>query len=252
MTVAEIKERYLIEFTNDEPVNFCGLVIYPILLKNYYDFCIYSNVLTIEKNSTNDPKIISMQYLEYLITLCVKDEKDDDGNIFYYFYKIISMVLRKDEIDLKVRFDEKKKIYIEIEGNKINKKDFDTLRKIILCMNIPEYNDDYINPDLKADLELYNKVKNSGKNYVTFEKEMMATSVISGTSFNELLNMSIRKYFILKEMQQKILEYKINRQAEMSGFVEFKEPIPHYLEEQKKDMFNSMLDYGSFKNKIQQ
>ena len=60
MTVAEIKERYLIEFTNDEPINFCGLVIYPILLKNYYDFCIYSNVLTIEKNSTNDPKIISM------------------------------------------------------------------------------------------------------------------------------------------------------------------------------------------------
>lgn len=42
---------------------------------------------------------------------------------------------------------------IIVDGVEINKDDFDILRKIVPYQNMPDYDDEYIDPDLKADLE---------------------------------------------------------------------------------------------------
>ena len=40
-----------------------------------------------------------------------------------------------------------------VDGIEITSDDFDLLRKVIAYQNMPDYDDEYIDPDLKADLE---------------------------------------------------------------------------------------------------
>ena len=58
--------KYEKEFTNDEPVNFKGLMIYPVKMRDYFKYNICSQVLDIDKNSIPDEKVISMSYLDFL------------------------------------------------------------------------------------------------------------------------------------------------------------------------------------------
>ena len=51
-------------------------------------------------------------------------------------------------------------------------------------------------------------------------------------------------------MANTILHYKIMKTASMSGFVEFKQPITHYLYEPEEDIMSSMMDSDALKNKI--
>ena len=69
----------------------------------------------------------------------------------------------------------------------------------------------------------------------------------SGISLNDIYSMPIRKFIIMLEMESKYTFYKIFKQAEMSGMVEFKQDIPYYLDE---TVTTVGIDYDSFKNKI--
>ncbi len=62
--------------------------------------------------------------------------------------------------------------------------------------------------------------------------------------------MTIRKFFIALEMIDKKLHYTILKQASLSGFVEFKQEITHYLVEDNRSIGDSVVDYSQFQNKI--
>ena len=62
--------------------------------------------------------------------------------------------------------------------------------------------------------------------------------------------MTIRKFDIALELIDKKLHYTIAKQASLSGFVEFKQEITHYLIEDNKGIDDSVVDYSQFKNKL--
>ena len=64
---------------NDEPVElFDGLVLHPVKMRDYITFNVCSSILKINKNSTNDPKVISMSYLDYIIYLMQMEEREKE------------------------------------------------------------------------------------------------------------------------------------------------------------------------------
>ena len=235
---------------NDEPVElFPNLFIYPVQMKNYIKFLVNSSVFKIEKNKIKDPKIISMSYLEYLIHLIESQDKKESTVVTYMLYNIISLILRDENVDISYK-KEKNKYYFIINNVKLNKDDFEKLRYFVLYQNIPDYKEEYINPDLENDLALADEIRNRGKHPCSIEKEEMAVVISSSLTLNDVRELTIRKFFIALEMINKKMEYIMLKTASLSGFVEFKEEILHYLVEKDTSLEDSVIDYQQFKNKI--
>lgn len=240
---------------NDEPVElFDGLVLHPVKMRDYITFNVCSSILKINKNSTNDPKVISMSYLDYIIYLMQMEEREKEPgkpNINEMFLEcLILLVTNKDGAEIRYGVDGKKKSFIEINGVVLHKKEFDKFRKFILVQNIPDYKEEYINPELEADLKKADEIRNKGKTPCDIEKQMMAVVIGSSLTLEEVKEMTIRKFFIALEMIDKKLHYTILKQASLSGFVEFKQEITHYLVEDNRSIGDSVVDYSQFQNKI--
>ena len=80
-----------IYFTHDEPIPFKGdLFIYPVLVKDYYQFYSLIDIFTVEKNEDKTGIGIAMTNLDYLIHMT----KSDYPNHEIVIRKIISMFVR--------------------------------------------------------------------------------------------------------------------------------------------------------------
>ena len=68
-----------IYFTHDEPIPFKGdLLIYPVLVKDYYQFYSLIDIFTVEKNEDKTGIGISMTNLDYLIHMTKSDFPDHE------------------------------------------------------------------------------------------------------------------------------------------------------------------------------
>lgn len=109
-------------------------------------------------------------------------------------------------------------------------KDFDELIAIVCHMNILGYDDDeYIDPDLKKDLDLKKKLQNQDFQSPSLERQIAVVATGWGRPIDEVKNMTIRRLsFFMKNIDDK-LTYQIMKTASLSGFVSFKGEIPHYI-----------------------
>lgn len=258
MTAEEINKKYIKEFTNDEPLEILeDFFIYPVTMEDFFDFNIYTAVLTLDKNKTKDPKIISMSYLDYLLHIFDEElqeyEEDDKKYPFFYwcFYNLIKIVTKNKYPDINYYKDpEINRNVIVINDCKLNKKQFEELRLSILVQNSPDYNEDYINPELKQDLESASKLRNKNNQMCGIEKQQFAICMGLGCTLEYVRSMTMRKFYIALEMIDKKLHYEMYKQASISGMVEFKEDIKHYLIENNHTLENEVVDSTQFKNKI--
>lgn len=245
---------YKSELINDEPIEiFDDLFIHPIKMRDYIRFSISSSVLKINKNESNDPKIISMSYLDYLIYLMRTEQPVGKYGLNVtesLLGMIMALVTQDEKINIEYGTNEKKKSYLIIGKTKLYKKEFEKLRKLILLQNIPDYEETYINPELAKDLEKAEKIRNKGRVPCDIEKQEMAVVIGSSLTLEDVKNLSIRKFFIALELIDKKLHYTMAKTASLSGFVEFKSDIVHYLIENESSMEDKVIDYSQFKNKI--
>lgn len=245
----KVNEVYLEKFTMDCPINFNGLLIKPVKMIDYFIFIRTIPILMINKNNLNDPKIISMSYLEYIIYLL--ENSDDDGKnvTSFMLYNLFKCTIECNSLDIQYGFNLNKP-FIKINECVLNKKEFDTLKDIIIYYNFPDYDDIYINPELKEEMEEVDRLKNGNKKQVDLEKQMISVTIGTSYSFDDVKNMSIRKFHVLLGMINKKERYIIYKTASLSGFVEFKQEISHYLMEENEDISNKLMDADSFKSKI--
>jgi len=225
-----LKQQY---FTFDKPIPFKSFNIYPVMLEQYYDFMYCHDILDIDKNSISDVKVIKMTYLEFLIALLEESEL-----VQYKLSTILEVCLRIDLNTVEVKICDNNKLYIN--GELINSKDFDELRKIILYQNIATYSDEYIDPDIKNMQERYNRIINKNKEQIeppTLEDLMVSLIAEIGYTMEYVTGLSYRKFYLLLKKVEDKIDYKILKSAEMSGNVTFKEPIEHWIYKKKKDKF---------------
>ena len=196
-----LREAY---FTFDKPVPYklkCGsiLQIKPVLLEDSMTFTSSYGILDIDKNLSTEVEVIQMSYLQFLmdrVLPSVEHSKQQLVNIcllclgFEFPYIDLNEKGKPILIDF-AQDAESKEIY---PRHIITAKEFDDIKKIILYQNLPNFDDEYINPELKANMEEYDRLK--GKNIVqpTLERRMAIISAHTGISKAEQNAMTLRAH----------------------------------------------------------
>ena len=265
--IKEYIERYV---TFGQPVQYCGLEIKPILVKDFYQFVNAKNILNIDKNKIPDVEIIQMTYLRFLTLMIVENEDmredfltilaltlglkydSEKRNTSFKPNEVLAQQTRKNEShfyingwDIAFRIRENEtwlRLYSGDDMVEINDSQFDDLKNIILFQNIYDYDDMEMSDDFRRVVEEYYALKNKDIIIPTLEDRLMAVIVSSGYTLEQLYNMPLRLFDALFEYSVSKLEYQVNKliinlaQVEIKGF-----NLSHWVYKTKKDKYSEVF-----------
>lgn len=227
----------------DLPVPYKKLNLYPVTVKDYMMFNLYSGCLAIDKNSIPDIKIISMTYLEYLFY--ISETKAEEQPFVVLLDRMLSICLKEDtsfekieDSILRYRYDkESKKPFISIGGQDYTSKDFDEIKTIICQQNLIDIPDENISKEVRDSLEQARKYKQkmSGTKPASFEDYLISISCATGWTLDYLFSMTIRKFIKTVTRMDNLIHYKIYLTASMSGMLSDTSFIKHWLASLEED-----------------
>lgn len=247
----EIYKNYYEELTFDDPIEYKGLLLYPVSIRKINKFLQSSSVIRIQKEYIPDKEIIKMSYLKFLMTNIDKEKEEYGESLTFDLLALCFMIcMRIEEISIRLFIDEDGKAKLILNDVEIDENEFDYLRKLILYQNLPNYDDELMNPDLKNDLEQADKIKNGGEETEDFEHLIANLVIGTGMNIDDVKNLPIRKFYIIGQVMDRKLHYSIYKQASVGGFVEFKQPITHYLKKNIDLLENKVTTVETLKNNL--
>ena len=247
----EIYKNYYEELTFDDPIDYKGLLLYPVSIRKINKFLQSSSVIRIQKEYIPDKEIIKMSYLKFLMTNIDKEKEECGESLTFDLLALCFMIcMRIEEISIRLFIDEDGKAKLILNDVEIDENEFDYLRKLILYQNLPNYDDELMNPDLKNDLEQADKIKNGGEETEDFEHLIANLVIGTGMNIDDVKNLPIRKFYIIGQVMDRKLHYSIYKQASVGGFVEFKQPITHYLKKNIDLLENKVTTVETLKNNL--
>jgi len=253
--MVDIKQLELLYFQSCKPVQYnlkCGkqILINPILVEDWGIFENCLDILRVEKNEINDISVIQMTYLEFLIKMMESDDTVTSKLLYLFKYS-----LGVDKISIE-NSNGDKVIAILDDDNfikaYITSKEFNDIKKIILYQNIYDYNDRYIDPELRRAISVYNRTKY--KNQVSPTLEMQKVFVISktGMSMDKINKMTYRTFSQVYKFNIKEDLYMSKNIIKASTKYDVKEEIIHPMFEKEHDIFDEIfVDAEGFTQKIQ-
>lgn len=251
----EFENEYLIQLTNDEPIEVFGLSLYPIRVKNYFHYEVASAILKIDKDSIPDKEVISMSYLEFLIGI-MEDELHigdlSQRRLTTLFVALFRMCLNDDTLGLSIMYDSKRG-KVKIGDHVMDGKMFDTIRSIILHQNDLKYNEDIFGmpPELRQDIEDYKRLSSKGRKSASVEVHQVALMLDTPLTLEHIRELTLRKF----DMALQLIDRKIGYQTELMA-VAFGSMSPdkttHYLFDiSSNDLEECFVEYDStFKSKF--
>lgn len=244
-----------IQYTFDQPVAYKELLFYPVKLREYYIFSATLTALMLEKTSDPDPiKTIPMTYLEYLFY-----KNDGENNLIYLLDGLLRLTLGKlDDENFKIKYGvgSDKRPQIEISEKKYDSHDFDNIRKIIANQNSISLPNEKIQKTVRDSLERARRYRQKlmGTKIADLEDQIVALSIYTGWSMDEIYDLTIRKFKKSIERADHIIHQQIYLQAEMGGMVKFKDKgvITGWLSNiEKEDEYSDVsLDLESLQSKV--
>lgn len=231
-------------FAFDKPVPYklkCGyeLQISPITLSDSLLFITSYGILDIDKNSTDDVEIISMSYLKFLSKRVLPfsdSSKQQFVNICLLCLNFEYPSIIFDEKDRPILCNKKKDT-----GNKIceiTAKEFDDIKRIILYQNLPNFDDSYINPELKERMDEVDELKNKGLEAPSLERRIAIISSHCGINKKDQLNMTFRSHSILFQEVSAEIEYLVTKPIAIYGG---KSEEVQWIFKKKKDKFQDYI-----------
>ena len=224
---------YEMFYTNDYPIPYKGLVVYPVQVDLYYVFHSFVECLLLPHLTSGDINALQMSYFEYLIYLA---EQKNQKIYINYLYELLSIVFKKPltkadgSANIYIMKQEKKHLLI-IENEALDEKDFDEIRKIICEQNAIELPDEETHPDiLKAikEVEEY-KRKQAKIKMCSFEDQINIVVAKSSYRRDECIKMTIRSFTRLLERVDKIMHYSIMSLLSPNLTDEGRKNIEHYM-----------------------
>ena len=205
-----------------------------LFLEKYLEditFCDKCSEISPEKNGEDSS--------ESLVKNMRLETFDDKKNKYPVRYQVIDYSNKQGSMKLSV------------DGVDINSNDYDLLRNIVLYYNIPDYDDEYINPELKAELEEVARLKNPNNVQPSLEKQESCIVSTGVYTYETIKDITIRKMVILLRTIDARLHYFAYRQAECSGFVKFKNELQHWIySSDTKDKFGDIMTMDALKDKL--
>ena len=170
------------------------LEIYPIDVCSSEIFLSSVQLLTIDKNSLPDPKIIQMSYLQFICDFLIRDPSflQRMVNILTLCLHTINPKIVRDELNRPAIIDNEL-------GYKITHREFDDIKKIILYQNLIHYDDEYINPEFKKAMDEMDELKAKQYEMPNIERKIAIITAHTGLSKKEQLSMTLRSHSLLFE-----------------------------------------------------
>lgn len=234
-------KEYVEKFTTfGDPVDFKGLKIKPIVVRDAETFLSAIEVFKIEKNKIPSVEIIQMSYLEFLMGVIAIDEDCRDA-----FLTLLSLTLglKYDEekrIDgdtfapnelLAQNINENNAFYyingwdleviihkgrasIRLMDATLNASEFDAFRKIVLFQNVEGYDDTEMSEDFRRVVEQYYALKFKGIHNPTLEEKMMAVITSTSYTIDTLAQLPLRSFEKLFDASIKKVDYIATKSLE--------------------------------------
>lgn len=236
-------------FYFDKPVNYLldknnYIKIFPVMLEDSEIFLSSMDILTIDKNSIPDTKIIQMSYLQFLFEKQLQDRINQQKLL-----NILILCLKMKRPSIKLDRNNRP-IIIDLNENNIvniNSKQFDEIKRIILYQNLIDYDDEYINPELKKNIEESNYLKNRNIEVPTLERKIAIITAHTGISKQEQLKMTYRSHSLLFDEVYEETEYTTLYPLAVFGGETDK--IEKWIYKQKKGKFDGKVVSVSSYNK---
>lgn len=209
------------------------LKINPIKLIDGKKFLICASLLMIDKNSSSSVEIIQMSYLEFIYRVLLQDKNNK-----YKFAMILQLCFGITNSKIGKQDN---KIFI-MDSNSdivIDNKDFDVLRKIILYQNIPNYDEEYINPELKQAMQEEDLLKNKNIEPISPERKIAIITAHCGLSKKEQLEMTYRSHCLLFNEVCGEVEFTTKRLIALFGGKGSE--MDHWIYKKKKNKLDGYL-----------
>ena len=237
------------------PFIYKGVAVYPVLMKDILSFQIYSQAITVRKNSRfSDKNIIKMPYLNFLVYVSSNPEVGEHyemsnlSNYYSYVLFLLQMVCRDNTIKFnKLTYE------IFIDEMLVTPEIFDDLRRIIIIQNDIDFDiDEFLNYDTEKRLSKVQNDLNKNADKITMEDYIDSLCVVLHLTEKEVMNMTIRKFWRFMKRVNLHENYMIMKTGECSGMVSFKEPIKHWTYSfDKEDKYGSLkANENDIRNKI--
>lgn len=137
--------------------------------------------------------------------------------------------------------DSNNKTALMVDGHLITKNDFNKLRQIVLFQNYSDYADESgIDPEIKKDHDEKIRIQQMNNDvHATIEKKVVCLSITTNYKFEEIYNMSIRRFTMALSTVDDLINYKIMKQAVSSGFVSLPKgkSIEHWIYKPIRDIY---------------
>lgn len=225
------------------------LLLHPVKMTDVLFFNYGVEALTVDKNNMPDLDIIQMPYLTFLLS-----QSNNENLYAQKLLALFSVVTRLgDKLEVLATPDNKK-ISIAKDGEVYTHREFDEIRYIICEQNKIDLPDEKMSSKLRDVLEQSRKHRQKfakGK-VASLEGQMVALSIGTGMSMQDIYEMTYRKFMEAVERFDRLLHYKIYVSASMSGFVKFedKDVLTHWLIDKPKDPFGDMIPLEDFEKKV--
>lgn len=225
------------------------LLFYPVMIRDIFKFYSYSGCLVTDHQSIPDPKILSMTCYQYLY-YCTLNTPETTPYI-YMFDLLLSLVLKDEKLESNnwsSRYecvDGLGKPAFMIGEILYDSEDFDNIKELIANQNDLELPDVKKSKEFRDAVELAKKrrakILGSGSKMGSLEEQLICLSLGYGLSYNEVENISLRKFNKMIRYMDKKMHYEIYMQASMSGFVTFKEKIEHWMSAEDNDRYKEVI-----------
>ena len=216
------------------------LNIKPILVKDYPFYDCTKDILEIPKNEMNDIEVIKMSYLEFILQLTMADEKFANKLI-----TICRFCLGYDQIAFGEN-NNKKCLYL-CDSEKIVKyiitpKELDDIAKIILNQNNANYDNIYVNPEVRELMAEYYKVRHKDARSPKLEEKKAYVISKTGMQLEQINNMQYRLFDLIYDSCVNSEIYFAQKMVQCSYKYEVKEDVKHPLFEIKKDPYSEIFE----------
>lgn len=245
----DIELLKLAYFALDEPVPYKlktgqEILIKPIMVKDSMLFMASVDVLKIDKNSLGSVEAIQSSYLKFLQKMIFPS----NDIMVQKFLNILDLCLELKGIYL--CNDEMERTFIQTKsGIVISAKEFDDIAKIILYQNLPDYDDKYINPDIKKSMQEVDRLKNKDYESPDFERQMGIIESHTGILKEQLLKKTWRSFQILFREVCGEIEFYTTRPAAIA--VGAGDKVDHYIFKKRKDKFDGyFVDMDKFSHEV--
>lgn len=229
-----------------EPIEECGLTLYPIRMDHYEDFLQCKDALSLRLSSL-PARIAAMDYMSAVFALELeaiqgKTSAKETGGLFFRLMRLFGLALRKDmnaeTINESIYYRSGGADSIQIDHFDLSQDgrppvritpfEFSTiLRPLIAVQNAIDLPDEAENADLVEANEIKKRLGGGVPLKMDMDDLVSSVAYLSRVSDAEIMEWSVRDFENRQRAIDRAQRYMIYTQAEMSGMVSFKNGNPY-------------------------